>query len=187
MRRTMGWIAVLAILACWVPGVAGAANKVAGAVLGNGGTPATGSAAGNRVLYGTAGQAAVGQSIGAQHDLCSGFWCAGGVRVLAVGDGPPGTPAPKDLAFGLPTPNPMTDRLAISLSLPKAAEVRVQVYDVAGRVAGAMHAGRLDPGTYRLEWDGTNGEGHASGPGVFFASLQVDGRRISQHRFVRLR
>ena len=81
----------------------------------------------------------------------------------------------------------MVDRMAMSLSLPKAADVRVQVYDVTGRVVGEMHAGRLDPGTYRLEWDGTDGEGHASGPGVYFASLQVDGRLVTQHRLVRLR
>jgi len=48
-------------------------------------------------------------------------------------------------------------------------------------------AGRLDPGYYRLEWDGTDGEGHASGSGVFVARLLVEGRIVVNRRFVMLR
>jgi hypothetical protein len=55
----------------------------------------------------------------------------------------------------------------------------VDVVGVQGREVGAMHAGSLDPGVYRLEWDPTDGDGHHSGSG--------DGRLVSPRRFVRLR
>jgi hypothetical protein len=164
-----------------------AATTVTGAVIGNGATPSAGATGGTKVLRGTAGQTAVGLSANAVKDLCSGFWCFGGVRVLSVDGGLPGQSSPAALAFGLPQPNPMTDRVTLSLALPKTAQVRVLVFDVSGRTVGAMHAGRLDPGTYRLEWDGTDGEGHAAGAGVYFARLEVDGRAVAGRRLVRVR
>jgi hypothetical protein len=129
----------------------------------------------------------VGLAANTSKDLCSGFWCFGGVRVLAVDNGPPGAGLPKALSFGRPSPNPMRERMTLSLALPKAAEVRVGILDVSGRAVGEMHAGRLDAGTYELAWDGTDGEGHAGGPGVYFATLVVDGATVRTQRFVRLR
>jgi hypothetical protein len=187
MKRTRGALVACAVLCLLAPAGAGAANKVAGGVLGTGGNPATGSTGSNKVLYGTVGQTVVGQSNGAAHNLCHGFWCFGGVRVVSVDDGPGGSRVPTLLALSLPAPNPMVSRMSMDLSLPRASDVRVDVYDLQGRAVGAMHAGRLDPGVYRLEWDGTDGDGHASGAGVYFARLLVDGRFVVQHRFVRLR
>lgn len=187
MKRTR-WLALVCALALATAAAdARAANKVAGGVIGNGATPAAGSTSAGRVLLGTAGQAVVGNSSTSHHNLCHGFWCAGGVRVVSVDDGPDGSHAPTELAFGRPSPNPMTDRMNVSLSLPKAAEVRVDLYDVQGRMVGGMHAGRLEPGVYTLEWDGTDGDGRVSGPGVYFARMLVDGRLVAQHRLVRLR
>jgi len=184
----IGAILVAGVLVCLLaPARAGAVDKLRGNLISNGGTPVGGLTGTGKVLNGAAGQAAVGRSAGSNKDLCHGFWCFGGVQIVGVEDGPGGTHAPTVLEFGLPTPNPMRERMGIALSLPKAGEVRVDVFDVQGRVVGAMHAGQLDPGVYRLEWDGTDGEGHASGAGVYFARLQVDGRVITQRRFVRLR
>jgi len=187
MKGAKWQFAVCALLVLAAAHPVGAAPVLRGGVLGNGATPPTGSVGGGKVLYGTAGQAMVGQSGNANSNLHSGFWCYGGVRVVSVEDGPPGTPVPATLEFGVPTPNPARGRVGFALSLPKLTNVRVDVFDVQGRVVGAMHAGRLDPGIYRLEWDGTDGEGHASGAGVFLARLLVDGRLIANRRFVMLR
>ncbi len=187
MKRTHALVVGGALLCLLAPAGAGAVDKLRGNVFSNGGTPVGGLTGTGKVLNGAAGQAAVGRSAGSNKDLCHGFWCFGGVQIVGVEDGPGGTHAPAVLEFGLPSPNPMRDRMRVSLSLPKAGDVRVDVYDVQGRVVGAMHAGQLDPGVYQLEWNGTDGEGHVSGAGVYFARLQVDGRVIAQRRFVRLR
>ena len=177
---------LLAAQALIVPTSATAASVIAGSVLGNGATPAGGMTGATHAILGTVGQPVVGLSAGAATDLCEGFWCFGGVHLLSV-EGPAGAAAPAALEFGRPSPNPMRDRMTLVLALPRIADARVRIVDVAGRAVGEMHAGRLDAGTYRLEWDGTDGEGHASGPGVYFAALQVDGRLVRVQRFVRLR
>ncbi len=193
MRRTsMPLVALLA--SAWLVAAAASPARasapmltVAGGVFGTGAAPAGGVTGSGRAVLGTVGQPVVGASTGATKNLCHGFWCGGGVRVVSVDDAPDGGHAPKVLAFGLPSPNPMTDRMRVSLSLPAAAEVRVDLHDVQGRLVGGMHAGRLEPGVYQLEWDGTDGDGRVAGPGVYFARMLVDGRLVAQHRLVRLR
>ncbi len=186
--RLFALLAVCALIAVAAPALASAPMlTVAGGVFGNGAAPAGGVTGSGRAVLGTVGQPIVGTSTGATKDLCHGFWCGGGVRVVSVDDAPDGGHAPKVLAFGRPSPNPMTDRMRVSLSLPMAADVRVDLHDVQGRLVGGMHAGRLAPGVYQLEWDGTDGDGRAAGPGVYFARMLVDGRLVAQHRLVRLR
>jgi hypothetical protein len=177
-------LAVPALPAWVIPSVA--ATTLRSSVLGNGATPSAGVGAAGRVLVGTAGQAAVGYAGSASKALCHGFWCNAGVHVAGIED-PPGGGLPTTLEFSLPAPNPAFGTVRFRLALPHAAAVRVDVFDVQGRMAGAMRAGNLDPGVYPLEWDGTDGDGHASGAGVFFARLEVDGRLVAQRRIVLLR
>jgi hypothetical protein len=187
MMRTKSWLVACALLALAAAGASHAATVLKGGVVGNGATPATGVTGPTAKIYGTAGQAVIGNSAGVAGNLCHGFWCYGGVRVLSIDDGPGGARVPTTLEFGPPTPNPTVGPVAIALALPHAAEVRVDVFDISGRVVGAMHAGHLDAGYYHLAWDGTDGDGHTNPSGVYFARLLVDGRLAAQRRVVRLR
>ena len=178
-------IAALALALVQAPGRT--APTIVGRVIAGGATPATGASGSGRVLIGTVGQPAVGASAELNGHLCLGFWCFGGVRIVSV-EGPPGTHGlPTSLEFGRPAPNPAPGAVSFALALPRAADVGVSVLDVGGRVVGSMHAGRLDAGRYRLEWDGTDGEGRASPAGVYFARLVIDGRPAALHRVVRIR
>jgi len=170
-------LALAAPLVCeaGIPGFA-----LRGGVNGNGGNVGS---SGTHVLHGTAGQAAVGVSDNAGHILCHGFWCFGGVRVVDVEQPDPGEALPDRLEFGQPTPNPAHGVVSFRLALPEAASVDFAVYDVQGRLVGRMFGGRLDPGHHRLEWEPGAG---ATGAGVYFARLLVDGRLIGQRRIVRM-
>jgi len=181
--RTHGTVrAMTGLLALLVATTASA--HPSGRVVANGGTTSTG---GGRILYGTVGQAAVGVSGGASRIVCSGFWCFGGSRVVAVDDGggPPGGPGaslPKELAFGLPAPNPTRGDTRFTLALPKAASVSLTVYDVSGRQLGETVSQVMDAGYHQLFWRAP--EGHS---GVFFARLEVDGAVKGQRRIVLVR
>ena len=158
-----------------------------GGVVGAGATPVTGLSGSGVVMVGTVGQAAIGRSVDLNSNVCLGFWCFGGVRVVAIEEDPIEDGLPTAIALGPPSPNPTSGRVTFALALPAAADVRVHVIDVEGRMVGSMHAGHLDAGRYRLEWDGTDGNGRVSAAGVYFARLFVDGRPIGQRRIVRLR
>ena len=118
-------VGALLALAIAIPAMA--VTLLRGSVTANGGTPSAGSSAAGKILYGTAGQAVVGISGNALNNLCHGFWCFGGVRVVSVDD-LPGGGAPKTLDFGRPFPNPAFDHVGLTLALPRTADVRVNVF-----------------------------------------------------------
>lgn len=72
--------------------------------------------------------------------------------------------------------------MSFALALPKAAEVRLVIFDVRGRQVAEPVRDRLDPGRYRLQWDAPGGvREHA---GVYFARLLIDGRVEGERRVV---
>ena len=121
------------VLACLVLGASvgnAAGFAIRGSVIANGGPSSTPATNGTRSVQGTLGQAAVGQSQNGSQQVCSGFWCFGGARVVAV---LPGAGMPARLALGPATPNPARNRATFRLALPEAAQVTLKVYDLAGR------------------------------------------------------
>jgi len=161
---------------------AGAA-KLRGGLLSNGGTPSAGSASAGKVLRGSAGQWAVGRSSGSAKAICHGYWCVGGVQILAVDDPPDLLPA-LALEFGRPTPNPAAGEVSLSFSLPAAADVDISVFDIVGRRVGALASSKFEAGRYVARWDGRDTGGALTGPGVYYARMLVDGRLVARRTFV---
>lgn len=160
----------------------GALAHPRGGVVANGGNTCTG---GGLTLRGTVGQPVVGVSGGATRIVCSGFWCFGGSRVVAVDDGPgggSGPSLPKELSFSLPVPNPTHGDSRFTLALPKGARVSLTVYDVSGRQLGETVSQEMDAGYHQMFWRAP--EGHS---GVFFARLAVDGAIQAERRIVLVR
>ena len=169
----------LAVVLLAVPA---AAEQLRGGVLANGGNPSSNA---SYSLLGTLGQPAVGGSLNASFVLCSGFWCFGGPRVVAV-DPPPIVPPPEalptELSFSAPVPNPTRGATRFVLALPEPATVTFVVYDVAGRQVGEPVSRAFEAGYHQLFWEGA--AGHA---GVYFARLLVDGRIRGEGRIVLVR
>ena len=160
-----------------------------GQVIASGGTPATGMSNGTRRMLGTVGQPAIDISNGVTRNLCHGFWCFGGSRVVAVdppGAEPAGIGLPMELSFSAPRPNPSRDHVGFELALPKEADVNLTIFDVQGRRVYTMVDRRIEAGWHQLRWDGAEG-GAAGGSGIYFARLSVDGRAVAQRRIVMMR
>jgi hypothetical protein len=138
---------------------------IRGFVVANGGMSSTPASNGVYQLYGTAGQAGVGISQNGSWTLCSGFWCFGGSRVLAVGPS-----LPTEFALGPATPNPTQEQARFHLALPKAAIVTLRVYDVSGRQVGDGVSQPLDAGQHELFWRAPNPH-----TGIYFMRLATDG------------
>lgn len=180
--RAVAAVAIGALLGSWVATFANA-YQMRGQVLANGATPATGLTGSGRVLLGTAGQPAVGTSMGTNLELCSGFWCFGGIRVVSVDDRPPGIDLPAELAFGKPYPSPAPGAVRFALALPKAARVELRVMDIQGRLVAAQGE-RFEPGYRTLTWNGRDAGGRPVSSGVYFARLVVEGELVGQRRIV---
>lgn len=74
------------------------------------------------------------------------------------------------------TPNPASESTRLQFDLPSAADVRLEIYDVAGRRARLLAAGRLAAGPHAIQWDGRRQDGRRAESGVYFVRLEVDGR-----------
>ncbi len=72
-------------------------------------------------------------------------------------------------------------RMMYRLTAP--ADVSWSVYDVGGRLVREVLAGRQSIGDHELRWDGMDGRGQRTPPGVYFWSLKV-GQRAQRGRIV---
>ncbi|MCU0607133.1 MAG: agmatine deiminase family protein [Candidatus Edwardsbacteria bacterium] len=72
-------------------------------------------------------------------------------------------------------PNPATNGTAISFQLAGRSQVRLTVYDIAGRNVRSLLREELPAGRHSVRWDGKNQDGAAVGSGVYFVALNAGG------------
>ena len=92
---------------------------------------------------------------------------------------PADLPDPRDLEFSL-APNPFNPRTELSFVLGRSEQVRVDVYDVAGRLVRPLFAGVLDPGPQSIVWDGRDARNAVASSGVYLfrVSIGTDTRTV---------
>jgi hypothetical protein len=67
-------------------------------------------------------------------------------------------------------PNPFNSIAQISFSLPRAGNVKLEVYDVTGRLAATLVDGRFEAGEHRVRFDGKE-----LASGIYFLRLRAEG------------
>ena len=83
-------------------------------------------------------------------------------------------------------PNPTRGGAAIFYRLPAAAEVRVEIRDVAGRTVAAPFSGWQPAGLRQIAWNGLDARGRGVAPGLYFCKLRSAGSTAIA-RLVRIR
>ena len=146
-------------------------------VVGNGGAVATGT---GRMLKGTVGQTVIGRSLGTGRVLNSGFWQA--KMLPTVGVEPHAIPL--TLSFAAPQPNPTTSGVRLSIALPSAARVRLDVFDAAGRHVRILARQSCESGIHAWTWDLRSDAGDRVPTGIFFTRLRVNDRIVGSRRIV---
>jgi hypothetical protein len=84
-------------------------------------------------------------------------------------------------------PNPGRSSMHFAVDTDAVGEVRVSIFDVAGRCVAELEAGRHAAGSFSLAWDRRDNDGRLVASGVYFATLAVDGVRHGVQRFVLVR
>ena len=72
-------------------------------------------------------------------------------------------------------PNPFNSRTNISLSIANAAFIKVNVYDVNGRLVDNLYDSMITPGYHQLVWQATN-----NASGIYFVLLESGGQIKTQ-------
>ncbi len=83
------------------------------------------------------------------------------------------------LQFRSIAPNPAWSGVNISYSVPEpGGELRVRVFDVAGRLVAEPFRGRRAAGTWTTPWSATDPRGHRLAAGIYMIQLQVGEQSI---------
>lgn len=77
------------------------------------------------------------------------------------------------------SPNPGPGRTTFSFDLPRAGEVRLELYDGRGARLASLHEGGLAAGAHSIAWNGRDDAGNPVAPGLYFARLELDGERVT--------
>lgn len=83
-------------------------------------------------------------------------------------------------------PNPAGKTTAISYQISTTQSVKLNIYDITGRLVKKLVDEKQTPGKYKLNWDCTTNQGIKAANGVYFYSLQTnDGRQSKKMILVR--
>jgi hypothetical protein len=83
-------------------------------------------------------------------------------------------------------PNPSSHGATFALELPYPQQVRVSLYDVAGRQVRTLRDGILGAGTHDLFWNGKDDGGRMAGAGIYWARVKTEeGARTARVVIVR--
>jgi hypothetical protein len=73
-------------------------------------------------------------------------------------------------------PNPFNPSTVIRYSLEARRHVRIDIFDVSGRVVRTLVDEARPAGNQTVEWDGTNANGHSVASGMYFYRMTTDGQ-----------
>jgi hypothetical protein len=78
------------------------------------------------------------------------------------------------VSFAAPSPNPAVQEVTLRYTLSRDANVRLAVYDAAGRRVRELARGVEPAGGHVIGWDRRDEDGHDVGSGIFFARLEAE-------------
>ena len=82
-------------------------------------------------------------------------------------------------------PNPVKNNTLITYNLKNTAgNVVIRVYDVIGQSVKTFYQESKKAGVYKINWNGDNDKGSMLKNGLYFYTLEVDGRAIRTNRMV---
>jgi hypothetical protein len=84
-------------------------------------------------------------------------------------------------------PNPFNPTTTITYDVAAAGPVRIDIYDVSGRLVRTLVNGSKDRGRYAVEWDGRDTNGAQVTTGVYFSRMSAPGYTSHAKKMVLLK
>jgi len=82
---------------------------------------------------------------------------------------------PEEIKLYPSYPNPFNPKTTISVSIANAALIKVNIYDVYGRLVDNLYDSVITPGYYQMTWRATN-----QASGIYFVLLESAGQIKTQ-------
>jgi hypothetical protein len=94
--------------------------------------------------------------------------------------GAEGDQVPSVVVLKQNAPNPFNPTTRIEFSLPSERDVRLDVFDVQGKLVRRLYVGRAKRGLTSLFWNGDDDRGQQVGSGVYFYRLEAGSETVSK-------
>ncbi|MGE5401904.1 MAG: ammonia-forming cytochrome c nitrite reductase subunit c552 [Ignavibacteriales bacterium] len=82
---------------------------------------------------------------------------------------------PKSFELSQNFPNPFNPSTQIVFSVPSAARVKVNVYNIVGQLVATLTNGEFAPGNYTVTWNGRDMSGSMAASGIYLYRLEGTG------------
>jgi hypothetical protein len=92
----------------------------------------------------------------------------------------------KPLSFSA-YPNPFNPQTTLSLNLPKASQVEINIYNVKGQKVKKLVNSTLNAGTHNFIWNGTDSNNKKCGSNIYIAMVKVNGKSLSAKKITLLK
>jgi len=99
---------------------------------------------------------------------------------LASGTSVSGNPASVAFEVAPCRPNPTAGATLFDFSIPRAGSVKLDIFDIAGRLIRTIARASLAAGRHEVSWDGRSASGRELSPGIYEARFSYEGRQSSQ-------
>ena len=80
---------------------------------------------------------------------------------------------PKGFALFQNYPNPFNPTTTIKFTIPQKGNVKIEVYDIMGKLINTLINKDMNSGSYTVTWDGKNNSGQQVGSGIYFYRIQA--------------
>ncbi len=78
-------------------------------------------------------------------------------------------------------PNPFNPSTTISYSLPTSSNVKLEIYDVMGRMIKSFTTNFQSSGTHQVFWNGTNTNGARVATGIYIYRFEATSIETNEH------
>ena len=94
---------------------------------------------------------------------------------------PTASPQTRRFALAQNTPNPFNPQTEINFELPQAMAVRLQIFDLRGRLVKTLIDGQRQVGPQSIIWNGRDARGARVASGVYLYQLQA-GEQVERRK-----
>lgn len=122
-------------------------------------------------LCSSLGQYLAGKQTGTGIAVGVGFWNAWVTWAVPVEDGDESSWFPVDFELKQNHPNPFNLTTLIEYELPRASQVRIQIYNVLGQRVRFLVDELQPAGRIKVQWDGRDDQGVEVAAGVYFCRM----------------
>ncbi len=153
-------------------GIAAEGDSISRQVLDGGG--AMWLTAGGYRLSSSVGQSITGYQATGSYKLYTGFWNPWVVEMSPVEwDEVDLTQRPEEFDLRQNYPNPFNPTTIIQYALPKASQVKIEIYNILGQRVRILVDEQQTPGYKVIDWDGKDDAGIEVSSGVYFYRIEA--------------